>query len=129
MKTAELKNQMELSLEIRGNFRGRRSKRPTRRAGWWFTQMRQVVDRLALDHDRLVMVAVRFQPRAAGFHLGHLAIEDLAPLVRGQRSLVAAGVAVVSHRPATIPIGCRQPAAIADRSAGKSSGRSATQTW
>jgi len=48
MKTAELKNQMELSLEIRANYRGRRSKKPTRRAGWWLTQMRQVVDR-AID--------------------------------------------------------------------------------
>jgi hypothetical protein len=45
MKTTELKNQMELSLEIRANYRNRRSKKPTRRAGWWFTQMRQAVDR------------------------------------------------------------------------------------
>jgi len=48
MKTPELKNQMELTLEIRVHNRNRRSKKPSRRSGWWFTQMRQVVDR-AMD--------------------------------------------------------------------------------
>jgi hypothetical protein len=48
MKTAELENQMELSLKIRADYRDRRRKKPTRRAGWWFSQMRQAVDR-AID--------------------------------------------------------------------------------
>jgi hypothetical protein len=48
MKTAELKKQMELTLEIRMNRGARHTKRPTRRAGWWFSQMRQTVDR-AID--------------------------------------------------------------------------------
>jgi len=44
MKTEEMKNQMELNIVTRANFRNRRSKKPTRRAGWWFRQMRRVVD-------------------------------------------------------------------------------------
>jgi hypothetical protein len=44
MKTAEFKNQMELRIDTRKKFRGRRRKKPARRAGWWFSQMRRVVD-------------------------------------------------------------------------------------
>ena len=39
---------MELTLETRAYYRNRRSKKPTRRAGWWFSQMRRAVDR-AMD--------------------------------------------------------------------------------
>jgi hypothetical protein len=48
MKTNELKEQMELGLETRALRLRRRAKKPTRRAGWWFGQMRRVVDR-AID--------------------------------------------------------------------------------
>ncbi|HEY6226855.1 MAG TPA: hypothetical protein VI282_07015 [Verrucomicrobiae bacterium] len=42
MKTEEMKNQMELNIVMRANYRNGRSKKP--RAGWWFSQMRRVVD-------------------------------------------------------------------------------------
>jgi len=48
MKTIELKNQMELGIQARANRRLRRNKNTVRRAGWWFSQMRQAVDR-AID--------------------------------------------------------------------------------
>jgi hypothetical protein len=48
MKTNETKEQMELSLKTRVNYSRRRSKKPARRAGWWFLQMRRAVDR-AMD--------------------------------------------------------------------------------
>jgi hypothetical protein len=48
MKTAETKEQMELRLELRAKYRNSRGKKPARRAGWWFSQMRRAVDR-AMD--------------------------------------------------------------------------------
>jgi hypothetical protein len=48
MKTNGLKEQMELSLESRALRMRRRAKKPSRRARWWFSQMRTVVDR-AID--------------------------------------------------------------------------------
>jgi hypothetical protein len=49
MKTESLKEQMELGLETR-NLNRRRAKKPTKRAGWWFSQMRLAVNR-AMDWD------------------------------------------------------------------------------
>ena len=44
MNTNELKTQMEMPLETRALRIRRRTKKPSRRAGWWFGQMRRVVD-------------------------------------------------------------------------------------
>jgi hypothetical protein len=48
MKTTELKEQMELTLETRSFRRSRGGKKRLGRARWWFSQMRQTVDR-AID--------------------------------------------------------------------------------
>jgi hypothetical protein len=71
MKNVVLEEQMELGFAKQAAIRGSRRSRPAspRRAGWWFEQMRTVVDK-----------AMDFKPRPAPpVHQIHLELKTTTP--------------------------------------------------
>jgi hypothetical protein len=69
MKNIQLEEQMELELNARQNRTVNARSRNARRAGWWFGQMRQVVDK-----------AIDWKPRPAPrSHQVYLSLERQGP--------------------------------------------------